>query len=89
MAMTDWNQDNPFDLGVHVEDLGLPTFLPGARPEGYTTPKLPIPPVLDPWVRCRSPEAMRKPDSYLNRTSHTKVEYKARATEESQASTSS
>ena len=45
---------------MSVEDLGLPLPLPGARPEGCTTPKLRIAPVLDPLDLCRSPESMRK-----------------------------
>ena len=58
LAMTEWNPNDPFDLGVW-ENLGLPPPLPGSRPEGYTPPKLPIPPVLDPQDLCRSPEAKK------------------------------
>ena len=86
--MTDWNPDNPFDLGVW-ENLGLPPPLPGQRPEGYTTPKLPIPAVLDRQFLCRSPEAKKARKSLkLKKTSLSSVQYEASATEESQASTS-
>ena len=53
--MTDWNPNDPFDLGVW-ENLGLPPPLPGTYPEGYSPPKLPIPPTLD---LCKSPEAKK------------------------------
>lgn len=89
MAKTDWNPDNPFDLGV-LEDLGLPPSLPGARAEGYAVPKLPIPPVLDPRVLCRSPEAKKARKTLkLNKTSLSSVEFsEASVTEGSQPSTS-
>ena len=44
--MTEWNPDNPFDLGVW-DNLGLPPPLPGEKPEGYVPPQLPIPPFPD------------------------------------------
>ena len=67
----------PFDLGVR-EDLGVPPPLPGDRPEGYTTPKLPIPAILDPRDLCRSPEAKKAGKSLkLKKTSFSTVEYEA------------
>ena len=44
--MTELNRSNPFDLGVW-ENLGVPPPLRGTYPEGYSLPKLPIPPTLD------------------------------------------
>ena len=87
--MTEWNPDNPFDLGVW-ENLGLPPPLPGTRPEGYTPPKLPIPPILDPQDLCRSPEAKKARKSLkLKKPPPPSMECEASATEEeSQASTS-
>ena len=87
--MTEWNPDNPFDLGVW-ENLGLPPPLPGTRPEGYTQPKLPIPPILDPQDLCRSPEAKKARKSLkLKKPPPPSMECEASATEEeSQASTS-
>ena len=46
LHMTEWNPSNPFDLGVW-ENLGVPPPLHGTYPEGYSLPKLPIPPTLD------------------------------------------
>ena len=87
--MTEWNPDNPFDLGVW-ENLGLPLPLSGIQPEGYTPPKLPIPPVLDPQDLCRSPEAKKARKSLkLKKLPPPSMECEASATEEeSQASTS-
>ena len=53
--MTEWNPSNPFDLGVW-ENLGVPPPLRGTYPEGYSLPKLPIPPTLE---LCKSPEAKK------------------------------
>ena len=55
--MTDWNPEDPFDLGVW-SNLGLPPPQPGEKPEGYVPLQLPIPPFLsrDP---TKSPEAKR------------------------------
>ena len=87
--MTEWNPNYPFDLGVW-EDLGLPLPLPGTQPEGYTPPKLPIPPVLDPQDLCTCPEAKKGRKSLkLKRRPPPSMECVVSATEEkSQASIS-
>ena len=48
MAMTD---------SVHFGNVGGP--LPGAQPEGYTGPKVLIPPIVVPWDLYRRPEAKK------------------------------
>ena len=57
--MTDWNPENPFDLGVW-SNLGLPPSKLGEKPEGYIPPQLLIPQFvsLDPQA-TKSPEAKR------------------------------
>ena len=43
--MTDWNPENPFDLGIG-SNLGLPPPKLGEKPEGYIPPQLPISPFV-------------------------------------------
>ena len=68
--MTEWNPSNPFDLGVW-ENLGVPPPLPGTYPEGYSLPKLPIPPTLDLYWENLSPLCIpplltgTSPESYI------------------------